>query len=96
MVKKEKEAPEKKKKWGQIGAAGSKKRADYLATIRKNKRNTKQINNTARMSARTLASGMMSGITSPARPWFRLATGDKQLDDITAVKMWLAEVQTIM
>ena len=44
MVKKEKAAPEekKKKKWGQIGAPGSKKRAEYLATIRKNKRNTKQ------------------------------------------------------
>jgi hypothetical protein len=39
---------------------------------------------------------MMSGITSPARPWFRLATGDRKLDDITAVKMWLHEVQTIM
>lgn len=44
MVKKEKAAPEekKKKKWGQIGAPGSKKRAEYLAGIRKNKRNTKQ------------------------------------------------------
>lgn len=60
------------------------------------KRNTKQINNTSRMSSRTLASGMMSGITSPARPWFRLGTGDKKLDDITAVKIWLHEVQTIM
>lgn len=60
------------------------------------KRNTKQINNTSRLSTRTLASGMMSGITSPARPWFRLASGDKQLDDITAVKLWLHEVQNIM
>jgi len=60
------------------------------------KRNTKQINNTSRMSARTLASGMMSGITSPARPWFRLGTGDKQLDDVNNVKLWLHEVQTIM
>lgn len=44
MVKKEKAAPEKKKKkkWGQIGAPGSKKRAEYLAGIRKNKRNTRQ------------------------------------------------------
>jgi len=60
------------------------------------KRNTKQINNTSRLASRTLASGMMSGITSPARPWFRLGTGDKQLDDVTAVKLWLHEVQTIM
>lgn len=60
------------------------------------KRNTKQINNTARLSSRTLASGMMSGITSPARPWFRLSTGDKQLDDSAAVKNWLFNVQQTM
>jgi len=60
------------------------------------KRNTKQVNNTSRMAARTLASGMMSGITSPARPWFRLGSGDKTLDDNTAVKLWLHEVQSIM
>jgi len=41
MVKKEK-SEKKKKKWGQIGAPGSQKRAEYLASIRKNKRNTKQ------------------------------------------------------
>lgn len=60
------------------------------------KRNTKQINNTSRLSTRTLASGMMSGITSPARPWFRLATGDKDLDDMAAVKEWLHQVQQTM
>jgi hypothetical protein len=48
------------------------------------------------MSARTLASGMMSGITSPARPWFRLSTGERNLDDIQSVKMWLHQVQSIM
>lgn len=60
------------------------------------KRNTKQINNTSRLSVRTLASGMMSGITSPARPWFRLSSGDKGLDDFTSVKEWLFQVQNIM
>lgn len=60
------------------------------------KRNTKQINNSSRLAIRTLASGMMSGITSPARPWFRLGSGDKELDDLTSVKLWLFEVQSIM
>lgn len=60
------------------------------------KRNTRQINNTSRMSSRTLASGMMSGITSPARPWFRLSSGESDLDDVTAVKMWLHQVQQLM
>lgn len=60
------------------------------------KRNTKQINNTSRLANRTLASGMMSGITSPARPWFRLSTGDTGLDDAQAVKEWLHAVQQVM
>lgn len=60
------------------------------------KRNTKQINNTSRRASRTLAAGMMSGITSPARPWFRLSSGESDLDDIKAVKVWLHRVQQIM
>jgi hypothetical protein len=60
------------------------------------KRNTKMMNNKPRMSVRTLASGMMSGITSPARPWFQLGSGDPQLNEKVAVKNWLHEVQTIM
>lgn len=60
------------------------------------KRNTKQINNTSRLASRTLSAGMMAGITSPARPWFRLASGDKQLDERAAVKRWLHRVMIIM
>jgi len=60
------------------------------------KRNTRQINNKSRLAARTMASGMMSGITSPARPWFRLSTGDNELDDLASVKAWLYQVQTTL
>lgn len=60
------------------------------------KRNTRQINNTSRLAARTLASGMMAGITSPARPWFRLDAGDPELAEIASVKQWLFEVQNVM
>lgn len=60
------------------------------------KRNTKQINNTSRLAGRTLSSGLMSGITSPSRPWFRLSSGDDALDDVQAVKVWLHAVQSIM
>ena len=60
------------------------------------KRNTKQYNNTSRLSVRTLASGMMAGITSPARPWFKLAPTNDVLKENAAVKQWLHEVQTIM
>lgn len=60
------------------------------------RRNLKQINNKPKMSARTLASGMMSGITSPSRPWFQLGTGDTELNEFDSVKTWLHKVQQIM
>lgn len=60
------------------------------------KRNTKQYNNTSRLAARTLASGMMAGITSPARPWFKLSPGDPELAESAAVKEWMHEVQGLM
>lgn len=61
---------------------------------RRPKRNTKQYNNTSRMSARTLGSGMMAGITSPARPWMKLAASNPELNDIAAVKNWLYRAET--
>lgn len=46
-----------------------------------------------------LAAGMLSGMTSPARPWFRLTTGNRRLDERSDVKRWLAdtteEMQTV-
>jgi hypothetical protein len=63
---------------------------------RGDKRNQSIINNTATMSSETLASGMMSGVTSPARPWFKLSTGDPELDKIESVKTWLHDVAISM
>ena len=60
------------------------------------KRNTKQINNSSRLAVRSLNSGMMANISSPARPWFRVGSGDKSLDDISSVKKWNHAVQVIM
>lgn len=47
------------------------------------------IDSTGTLAARTLASGMMSGITSPARQWFRLTTPDPDLAEHGSVKEWL-------
>jgi hypothetical protein len=52
--------------------------------------------NTGTRSLRVLAAGMMSGMTSPARPWFRLATADTSLMDYQPVKVWLADVTDLM
>lgn len=53
------------------------------------RRNQKIIDSTATLAARTLRSGMMGGITSPARPWFRLSTPDPDLAEFGSVKEWL-------
>ncbi len=55
-------------------------------------RNEKIIDSTGTLAARTLASGMMAGITSPARPWFRLTLSDPEAARDTAVRLWLDEV----
>lgn len=48
------------------------------------------------LSFRTLTGGMTSGLSSPSRPWFRLAPYDTDMADDTAVKTWLAEVERRM
>lgn len=48
------------------------------------------IDSTGTLAARTLASGMHSGLTSPTRPWFKLKiTGYENDHEVT---VWLAEV----
>jgi hypothetical protein len=54
------------------------------------------VDETGVIAARTCSSGMMAGLTSPTRPWFRLGLHD--LADIPPgpVKNWLAEVERRM
>lgn len=69
----------------------------YTSDINKGgRKNTRIIDSTATQSAGTLAAGMMSGVTSPARPWFRLSVPDPQLAEVGSVKKWLYQVGNIM
>lgn len=52
------------------------------------------IDSTGTLAARTLASGMMAGITSPTRPWFKMKI-DGYEDDYE-VGAWLAECEKRM
>lgn len=56
----------------------------------------KIIDSTGTFALRTLQSGMHSGITSPARPWFRLTTFDPDLKDFAPVKTYLDAVEQRM
>lgn len=49
----------------------------------------KIIDNTAGRSFSILSSGLMAGLTSPARPWFRLGTPDPDLSEFTPHRQWL-------
>lgn len=71
------------------------RRGRFLNTDRNDgsKRNDKIINNTPTRAARILSSGMMAGITSPARPWFKLTTPDPGLTDYGPVRSWLHQVE---
>jgi hypothetical protein len=63
---------------------------------RGDKRHNAIHDNTGTRALRVLAAGMMAGMTSPARPWFRLTTRVPELDESSAVKAWLADVTRLM
>ena len=60
------------------------------------KRHNSIYDNTAVKASRTLAAGMMSGMTSPARPWFKMELADKDLMEMGAVKSWLFQVTNLL
>lgn len=54
------------------------------------------LDSTGTISARVLAAGMMSGMTSPTRPWFQLRMEGYGPDDVNPVNLWLSEVRKRM
>jgi len=60
------------------------------------RRHNNILDNTGTRALDTLAAGLMGGLTSPARPWFRLATSDESLMQSANVKLWLTQCTRIM
>ncbi|MBX3502805.1 MAG: hypothetical protein KF889_25450 [Alphaproteobacteria bacterium] len=61
------------------------------------KLNTAILDPTAALAARSFAAGMMSGVTSPARPWFRFTLGMRdERRQSQAVKAWLDDVRQVV
>lgn len=54
------------------------------------------INSKPTFAANTLRSGMMAGVTSPARPWFRLGTPDPEMMEFQPVREWVHVVEKRM
>lgn len=84
--------------WQELGQFILPRRTRFYSNDRDrgNRRNYSIINSTAGLAARTLRAGMMSGFTSPARPWFRLTTQDPDLVKREDVKEWLFDVTWAM
>jgi hypothetical protein len=61
-----------------------------------NRRNSMILDSTGTKAARTLASGMMNGITSPARPWFKLRITGVDFNDFPEAAVWTQEVEKRM
>ncbi len=71
--------------------------AGRFATSRRNqRRDSSIIDQTGSQAHKILISGMMAGMTSPARPWHRLQTTDPALNDHGPVKKWLDDVNGIV
>lgn len=70
----------------------------FLASDRNRgeKRHNTIYDSTGTRALRVLAAGMMAGMTSPARPWFRLATADPEMMRYEPVKVWLSDVTRLM
>lgn len=60
------------------------------------KRHNAILDSTGTRALRVLAAGLMAGMTSPARPWFRLETSDKELMEYEPVKVWLNDLTELM
>jgi hypothetical protein len=90
------EASSWKAQWQELNNAFQPRRGKFNVGDRNkgNKRNQLP-NNTPLFAKRTLRSGMMTGITSPARPWFKLAPPDEEMSEYGPVRQWLDDVQTV-
>ncbi len=60
------------------------------------KRHNNIFDSTGGKALNTLTSGLMAGMTSPARPWFRLAVPDPKLMALGPIKTWLDDTSNLM
>src|SRR5262250_2179119 len=49
------------------------------------------LDSTGTLAARNLSSGIMSGVSSPTRPWFRLKIGKIDSSQTTPESVWLSQ-----
>ncbi len=87
--------------WRDLAANFAPRRGRFLYATsdqyaRGQRRDRRIVDNTPLLAARVMASGMMAGISSPARPWFRLRLASDAANQDAGVRFWLDEVQRRM
>ncbi|SME88371.1 portal protein [Desulfovibrio gilichinskyi] len=60
------------------------------------RKNNRIIDSTATRALRILAAGLQGGLTSPARPWFRLGLADRDMSKHKSVRDWISNVEAVM
>ena len=84
--------------WGQLAEMFLPRRYRWFITpnqwTRGSPMNQSIVDETGLLSARTLASGLLSGLTSPTKPWFRLAIHGMEDVDSGPVRSFMAECET--
>lgn len=88
-------------KWKDIADNMCPRKGAYLTSTERDqkpgaRKDQKIINGSANDALRVIAAGLHSGLTSPARPWFRLTLADEDLAKYQPVKEWLHVVRDRM
>jgi Bacteriophage head to tail connecting protein len=82
--------------WRELAEYILPRRYRWLATTQRTRRgsqiNQKIINSTGTIAARNAAAGIMSGTTSPSRPWFRMSVPNPDVMADADVQDWCDEV----
>ena len=86
--------------WRELSEYILPRRGAFLEPLRRTDRGRKLnggiLDSTAALAARTMASGLMAGLSSPARAWFRLGLGSPRLSAVPEVRAWLDDVEARM
>jgi hypothetical protein len=85
--------------WMEIAEMMQPRRARFFSSdsgVDGGKRNDKIINNEPLIALRVAAAGMMAGITSPARRWFRFTTTDPELGMFGHIREYLHQCEDVL
>jgi hypothetical protein len=84
--------------WAEIAdyARVRKSRALSNSTTRKRSRTNKVLNEAMQFASRTAGAGMIAGVSSPSRPWLRMGTPDRELNEYKSAKLWLDDTTRVL